>query len=60
MAKDLLKQKNYQSILSDSFFDIDYLDRLVDQFVDSEQPLEGSEREDLVSLFLFSKTGWYN
>jgi hypothetical protein len=59
IAKDLLKTKTYHDILSEGIFDISYLDKIVDQFINEDDPLIGQEREDLVSLFLFMKTGWY-
>ena len=59
IAKDLLKNKNYHDILSEDIFDIHYLDKIVDQFTNDDDPLLGQEREDLVSLFLFMRTGWY-
>lgn len=56
--KTLLKGYPYESILSETYFDLAYLRRIVDDY-QNDIELIGVERNDLMALAVFCLTGWY-
>lgn len=56
--KNILRGKPYKSILSEEFFNLKYIDRLVDDYLDGVE-FGGSRRNDLTSLVIFCLVGWY-
>jgi hypothetical protein len=58
-AKSLLKDRPYEEILSREFFDLNYAGELVESFVQGKE-ISSSSRDDLVALYLLSKTGWHS
>ena len=56
--KDKLKSHPYQEILSDEYFNIEYLDRLCSDFLDGKEAL-GKDFNNLVSLLTLVIVGWY-
>lgn len=57
-AKSILKDKPYREVLSDEWFDIRYIDGLVDTFLAGKEQ-RGTALNDLVSVWLLCQTGWY-
>ncbi|KKL13581.1 hypothetical protein LCGC14_2524340, partial [marine sediment metagenome] len=61
-AADFLKQKladkPYRSLLSDEYFDVQYLDGLVDDYLSGKEA-KGKDFANLVSLLTLVITGWY-
>jgi len=56
--KEVLAERPYRSILSDTHFDLAYLDGLVDAYLAGREA-RGPDFNNLVSLALFCATGWY-
>ncbi len=56
--KDILKPKTYHEVLSGEFFDLPYLDSLVDGYLGGKEA-RGQELNDLCALYMFCTTGWY-
>ena len=56
--KDSLSRKSYHDILSDKYFNLSYLDKLVDDFLNNREA-KGAALNNLISLITFVMTGWY-
>ena len=56
--KDTLKGKPYKEILSGEYFNLSYLDRLVEGYLSGKEA-SGKDLNSLVSLITFCVTGWY-
>lgn len=56
--KESVKSKPYHSLLSDKYFDIRYLDKLVSDFLAGKEA-SGQDFNSLVSLITLCITGWY-
>lgn len=56
--KKLLRQRGYKNLLSEQIFNMPYIDRLVDQYVDGSE-MRGAELNDLMAMCVFSMVGWY-
>ena len=56
--KDAVKDKPYQDILNDEYFNIKYLDDLVVNFINGRE-VSGRDFNNLVSLITLCITGWY-
>jgi hypothetical protein len=57
-AKGIMKSKPYHQLLSPEWFDLGYIDGIVDSFVRGEEQ-RGTALSDLVSVWLLCQTGWY-
>jgi hypothetical protein len=57
-AKDTLKGKPYHQVLDKDWFDLGYIDGIVDKFVRGEEQ-RGAALADLVAVALLCQTGWY-
>ena len=56
LFKDNLKQRNYEAFLSDTYFDLDYVDQLVKKYC-SDIEIIGAEQIDLANLALLGLFG---
>ncbi|MFH1776596.1 MAG: hypothetical protein ABH952_03440 [Candidatus Omnitrophota bacterium] len=56
--KDMLKTRTYRQVLSDDYFDMRYLDGLVDDYLNNQET-RGVDFNNLVSLITLVVTGWY-
>ena len=56
--KDMLRKRRYKMILSDDYFNMRYLDGLVDAFINNMET-KGADFNNLVSLITLVITGWY-
>lgn len=56
--KDALASRPYRSLMSDSHFDLDYLDGLVDGFLAGKE-VRGPDFNNLSTLATLCATGWY-
>lgn len=56
--RSLLKEKPYRAILSEEWFNLGYLDGLVDDFVGGTE-VRGQKLNDLMALSTLCMTGWY-
>ncbi len=56
--KDILKSYPYEEVLSNDYFDLDYLRKIVDSYLAGTE-LMGGERNDLMSIATLCIIGWY-
>ncbi len=56
--KDMLSKRTYRAILSDDYFNMRYLDGLVDAYINNKET-KGADFNNLVSLITLVITGWY-
>lgn len=56
--KDTLAGRKYRDVLSDEYFDLGYLDGLVQDFLDGKEA-RGRDGANIISLISFAITGWY-
>lgn len=56
--RQLFRERKYHPLLSPSFFNLTYLDRLVDRYLSGEE-VRGVELSELLSLASLSLVGWY-
>lgn len=56
--KDLLKRREYQAILAPQFFDLHYVDSMVDRYLAGTE-VRGAEMNDLMAMCQLSMVGWY-
>jgi hypothetical protein len=56
--KDLVKDHKYEEILDSSFFNLPYLNRLVDDYVNGKIE-SGKKLSDLTNLISLFNVGWY-
>jgi len=56
--KELVKDYPYEQILKGEIFNLPYIRKLVDEYREGVE-LEGSERNDLMSIVTLCLTGWY-
>jgi hypothetical protein len=56
--KDTLRSKPYKDILTGEYFNLNYLDRLVDGYLAGKEA-KGADFNNLVSLITLCVTGWY-
>lgn len=56
--KDAVSSGSYKNILSDEYFDVLYLDKLVRNYLDGNEA-SGKDFNNLVSLITLCITGWY-
>jgi len=56
--KDALSKGSYKEIITDDYFNIEYLDRLTDNYLHNREA-KGQEFNNLVSLITLCITGWY-
>lgn len=56
--KEVLKDKPYRSILTDEYFDLRYIDTLVEDYLNGKE-VSGGDFNNLVSLITLCVTGWY-
>lgn len=54
-----LQRRPHREVLDGSYFDLGYLDGLVDRYV-AGQEVRGQELNDVLSLALLSSVGWYS
>jgi hypothetical protein len=57
--RDRLRERRYLEVLSPEVFDLEYLERLTDRYVEGTE-VRGGELSDLGALCWFSAIGWYN
>ncbi len=55
--KEILEKRGYRKLLSPDFFDIQYIDKIVDHYLDGQEIVE--ERGNLSVLAFVSMTGWH-
>ena len=56
--KDTIKERAYRNILDDKYFNVNYLDNLVLNYLNGDE-VPGKDFNNLVSLITLSVTGWY-
>ncbi len=56
--KDLLRQGSYCNILSDEMFNLNYIDKISQRFLNGQEA-HGAELRDLFSLCMLLMVGWY-
>ena len=56
--KESLKTGNFNNLLSDEYFDMKYIDRLIDGYLSGKE-VKGQDFNNLVALITLSVTGWY-
>jgi len=56
--RDLLQSRPYHAVLDPAWFNVPYLDSLVDAYARGEE-MRGSPMNDLMAIALLSMTGWY-
>jgi hypothetical protein len=56
--KSLLRSRAYQELLSPEIFHIEYIDGIVNHYLNSVE-LKGQELNDLMALCMLSMIGWY-
>lgn len=56
--KEKLRDRPYRAILTDEYFDLNYLDRLCADYLDGKETT-GQDFNNLVSLITLCVTGWY-
>ncbi|RJQ23945.1 MAG: hypothetical protein C4560_00475 [Nitrospiraceae bacterium] len=56
--RESVKNKPYHSLLSDKYFNINYLDKIASDFVNGKEA-SGKDFNNLVSLITLCVTGWY-
>jgi hypothetical protein len=54
-----LKDKPYYQILSDDYFDLDYIDNLVDEYIKSPKEMSVVNINKLVPIIMLCYVGWY-
>ncbi len=57
-VKDTIKKRAYRNILDDKYFNINYLDNLVSNYLNGDE-VSGKDFNNLVSLITLCITGWY-
>jgi hypothetical protein len=57
-VKALLKPKPYHQVLDSEWFDLAYIDGLVERFVRGEEQ-RGAALSDLIAVALLCQSGWY-
>ncbi len=55
--KKILKKRWYQEVLSEEYFNVGYLDKIVTNYINGKEVLE--EKHDLENLIYFSIMGFY-
>ena len=55
--KKIMEKRGYRELLSPEFFDVDYFDKAVTNYLEGKEAL--AERSDLEHLIYFSVMGWY-
>lgn len=58
LFKSSVGERKYKNILDDAFFDLAYLDRLVDGYLSGKE-VRGQDFGNLTSLIILAMTGWY-
>ena len=58
LLKDSVKSRSYRDILSPEAFDLDYMDRLVDDYLNGAERV-GADFLNTFSLVNLCATGWY-
>jgi hypothetical protein len=56
--KERLKTQNYKDLLSPDVFDIEYIENVINRYLDGVE-VEGTERNDLSHICMLSSIGWY-
>jgi hypothetical protein len=54
-----IRKKPYHQILSKEYFNLDYIDSLVDQYIDSPESLSVPIINKLVPIIMLCYVGWY-
>ena len=54
-----VKDKPYHQILSDDYFDLDYIDSLVDEYINSLKDMSVKNIGELVPIIMLCYVGWY-
>ena len=57
--QDSLKDKAYHQILSNEYFDLDYIDGLVDEYIRSPEEINVANLKKLVPIIMLCYVGWY-
>jgi hypothetical protein len=58
LYKEILKEHKYHNLLNETYFNLDYLNDLVDDYCNNIQ-VAGQEKNDLFVLAMLSFVGWY-
>ena len=54
-----VKDKSYHKILSKDYFDLDYIDSLVDEYIKSPEEIKVAQLTKLVPSIMLCYVGWY-
>lgn len=54
-----VKDKSYHKILSKDYFDLDYIDSLVDEYIKSPEEIKVAHLTKLVPIIMLCYVGWY-
>ena len=57
--QDSVVNRPYRQILSEKFFNLDYIDGLVDKYINSPQTMDVSDVTKLVPVIMLCYVGWY-
>ena len=57
--QDSVKDKHYHQILSKDYFDLDYIDGLVDEYINSPKGMSVANIGKLVPIIMLCYIGWY-
>ena len=57
--QDSVKDKAYHQILSKEYFDLDYIDGLVDEYIRSPEEINVANLTKLVPIIMLCYVGWY-
>ena len=55
--RNILSKRNYKNVLSEEFFNISYLDKIVTNYINGKEVAK--EKNDLENLIFFSIMGFY-
>ena len=58
LFKNILKEKPYKQILDQNYFNLDYIDELVEEYIKGNK-VTGSRRMDLANIITLCHVGWY-
>lgn len=56
--KETLAERKYRELLSEDFFDLQYIDKLVEDYLNGKE-VSGADFNNLVSIITLSIVGWY-
>jgi len=57
--QDSLRDKPYYDILSQEYFDLDYIDSLVDEYINFPENINVAKINELVPIIMLCYVGWY-